>query len=178
MWRYAYLIFPPNFYISWPERKENGPSSPTQIKPRQNCDEFNLHSPLWTNCYVQRTRITGAVWATRSFLWLGWGQRSYQRNRRNSVQRHYFQEITVWLFWFSGQVMSNSCDPMDRNLPGSPVHGNLQARILDWVASISFSRGSFPSRDQTHVSCIADQFFTNWACRETQNIPTFELRVF
>ena len=34
--------------------------------------------------------------------------------------------------------MSDSCDPMDCSLPGSPVHGILQARILEWVA-ISFS---------------------------------------
>ena len=35
------------------------------------------------------------------------------------------------------------CDPMDCSLPGSSVHGILQARILewDWVA-ISSSRGS------------------------------------
>ena len=26
------------------------------------------------------------------------------------------------------------CDPMDCNMPGSSVHGILQARILDWVA--------------------------------------------
>ena len=32
-------------------------------------------------------------------------------------------------------------DPMDCSLPGSPVHGILQARVLEWVA-ISFSRGS------------------------------------
>ena len=31
------------------------------------------------------------------------------------------------------------CDPMDRSLPGSSVHGILQARILEWVA-IPFSR--------------------------------------
>ena len=29
--------------------------------------------------------------------------------------------------------MSNSCDPMDCSLPGSSVHGILQARILEWV---------------------------------------------
>ena len=34
-------------------------------------------------------------------------------------------------------------DPMDYSLPGSSVHGILQARILEWVA-IHFSRG--PSR--------------------------------
>ena len=33
------------------------------------------------------------------------------------------------------------CDPMDYSLPGSSVHGILQARILQWVA-ILFSRGS------------------------------------
>ena len=33
------------------------------------------------------------------------------------------------------------CDPMDCSLPGSSVHGILQARILEWV-TISFSKGS------------------------------------
>ena len=33
------------------------------------------------------------------------------------------------------------CNLMDYNLPGSYVHGILQARILEWVA-IPFSRGS------------------------------------
>ena len=33
------------------------------------------------------------------------------------------------------------CDPMDCSLPGSSVHGLLQARILEWVA-FPFSRGS------------------------------------
>ena len=31
------------------------------------------------------------------------------------------------------------CDPMGYSLPGSSLHGILQARILEWVA-ISFSR--------------------------------------
>ena len=33
------------------------------------------------------------------------------------------------------------CNPVDYSLPGSSVHGILQARILEWAA-ISFSRGS------------------------------------
>ena len=36
----------------------------------------------------------------------------------------------------------SDCDPMDCILPGSSVHGILQARILKWVA-IPFSRGIF-----------------------------------
>ena len=34
------------------------------------------------------------------------------------------------------------CNPMDCSLPGSSVHGILQARILEWV-TISSPRGSF-----------------------------------
>ena len=37
-------------------------------------------------------------------------------------------------------------DPMDCSLPGSSVHGILQARILEWVAMPS-SRGSSQPRD-------------------------------
>ena len=51
------------------------------------------------------------------------------------------------------------CDAMDCSLPGSSVHGILQARILEWVA-MPFSRGSSGSRDQTRVSCTAGKFFT------------------
>ena len=51
------------------------------------------------------------------------------------------------------------CHTMDCSLPGSSVHGILQARILEWVG-IPFSRGSSPPRDGTHISCIADRFFT------------------
>ena len=54
---------------------------------------------------------------------------------------------------------------MDCSLPGSSVHGILQARILEWVA-ISFSRESSWSGDQTYVSCIAGRLFTNLARRE------------
>ena len=43
---------------------------------------------------------------------------------------------------WSGSVVSDSLQPMNYSLPGSLVHGILQARILEWVA-ISFSRGSY-----------------------------------
>ena len=32
------------------------------------------------------------------------------------------------------KLLSTLCDPMDCSLPGSSVHGILQARILEWVA--------------------------------------------
>ena len=49
---------------------------------------------------------------------------------------------------------------MDCSTPGSSVHGNLQGKILEWVAI--FSRGSSWPRDQTcvyYVSCLAGRFF-------------------
>ena len=52
-------------------------------------------------------------------------------------------------------------------LPGSSVHGILQARILEWEA-IPLFRGSSRLRDQTRVSYIAGRFFTIWATRETR----------
>ena len=42
-----------------------------------------------------------------------------------------------------GQSCLTLCDPMDRSLPGSSVHGILQATVLEWVA-ISFS-GDLPN---------------------------------
>ena len=39
------------------------------------------------------------------------------------------------------QLHLTLCNPMDCSLPGSSVHGILQARVLEWVA-IPSSRGS------------------------------------
>ena len=64
------------------------------------------------------------------------------------------------------QLCPTLCNPMDCSLPGPSVHGILQARILEWVA-ISFSRGSYRSRDWTRVSCIGGRFFTAWVTRES-----------
>ena len=58
------------------------------------------------------------------------------------------------------------CDPMDCSLPGSSLHGILQARVLEWVA-IAFSRGSSWPRDRTWVSRIPGRRFNLWATRES-----------
>ena len=46
------------------------------------------------------------------------------------------------------------CDTMDCSLPGSSVHGVLQARILEWV-TISSSRKSSWLRHWTCISCVS-----------------------
>ena len=45
-------------------------------------------------------------------------------------------------------------------------------RILEWVA-YPFSRGSSQPRNWTGVSCIAGEFFANWAIREVWNVPYY-----
>ena len=85
-----------------------------------------------------------------------------------------------WWWWFSHWVKSDSCGPMDCILPGSSVHGILQARVLEWVA-ISFFMGPSQPKNQTQVPCTADRFFTDGAMREAlsqfssvpQSHPTF-----
>ena len=82
--------------------------------------------------------------------------------------------IKLHLGWGGGLVTNlcpTLCKPMNWCLPGSSVHGVLQARILKWVA-ISFSRWCSQPRDQTWVSSVAGRFFTNWAMREA-----LELRI-
>ena len=57
------------------------------------------------------------------------------------------------------------CDPVGCSLPGSSVHGILQARMQEWDA-ISLSRGSYRPRDWVLVSCVTGRSFTFWATRE------------
>ena len=78
-------------------------------------------------------------------------------------------KLMLQLPWKMKVLVAQLCptlwDPIDQSLPGSSLHGLLQARILEWVA-IPFYRGSSLPRDWTRVSHIAGKFFTAWATRE------------
>ena len=52
------------------------------------------------------------------------------------------------------------CNATDSSPPGSCVHGVSQARVLEQGA-ISYSRGSSPPRDRTHVSAVTGGFVTH-----------------
>ena len=70
-------------------------------------------------------------------------------NGKSPILRHLCMLSHFSPVWFF-------CDPVDCSLPGSSVHGILQAKILEWVAMPS-SRGSSWPRDWSlisHVSCI------------------------
>ena len=51
----------------------------------------------------------------------------------------YHKIVLLLLLLLVIQSRPTLCDPMDCSLPGSSVHGILQARRLEWVA-ISFSK--------------------------------------
>ena len=90
--------------------------------------------------------------------------------------------VTKTVTWFGGVLCTNRigrmlactcsiaqlcltlCDPVDCSLPGSSVPEVFHARILQWVA-ISFSSGSSPLRDWSHISCIGRRILyhcTTW----------------
>ena len=64
------------------------------------------------------------------------------------------------------------CKPLDYSLPGSSVHGILQARILEWVA-ISPSSGFSWLRDQTHIFCLGRQILYHLEGSFPQDLPPF-----
>jgi len=79
----------------------------------------------------------------------------------------------------SGGLDAKSCStlvtPMDCSLPGSSVHGILQAKILEWVA-ISSSRESSQPRDWTCISCVS--CIGRWIlyCWATREVPLLNIR--
>ena len=60
------------------------------------------------------------------WYWNNWVYTCKKKKKRNLCTKLKWSEIT--------QLCPTLCDPMDCSLPGSSVHGILQARILEWVA--------------------------------------------
>ena len=82
-----------------------------------------------------------------TWVWVNSG--SWWRTRRPSVLQSLGSQSRTWL-----------SDWTELDWTIHTVHGILQPRILEWVAS-AFSRGSSQPRDQTQVSRIAGRFFTS-----------------
>ena len=100
-------------------------------------------------------------------------KRKKKNRTTNSTSGYMFQEkiITILKTYLHSQVHCSTihnnqdvkvlitlscptlCNPMGCSLPGSSVHGILQAKILDLVA-ISFSRGSSqPKQSNMFINC-------------------------
>ena len=87
--------------------------------------------------------------------------------KTSSVSRKVMTDIFMKGKVLVAQSCLTLCDSTDCSPPGSSVHGILQARIREWVATPS-SRGSSPPRGCTQISHMAGRIFTIWATREAQ----------
>ena len=120
-----------------------------------------VHLPKCSNF----TTLSKTVWAWKKKRSKSKGYQEIscnrlERNKTDSLLNMVIQLVCVCLL--VAQLGTTLCDSMDCSLPGSSVHGILQARTLEWVA-IYFSRGFSRLRDQTQVSCTAGRFFSIWA---------------
>ena len=72
--------------------------------------------------------------------------------------------VSSYYWWYvhakSLQSYLTLCDPMDCSLPGSSVHGVLQARILEWVALQGNLCNPGIKRTSLTSSAVAGGFFT------------------
>ena len=91
----------------------------------------------------------------------------YRPRKYQDIQIHTYIYIYIYIYMKVkvAQSCPTLCDPLNYTIPGSFVHGILQARILEWIAVPFFREFSQP-RDQTQVSLIAGGFFIIWATSE------------
>ena len=123
--------------------------------------------------FSSKTNPTGrpgeSNWFTATHFWGGWLVLKMRRVNRVSPKLRESPPaplcgVITCVCAKSLQECPAVCSPVDWGLPGSSVHGILQARILEWVTMPS-SRGSSPPRDRTcisYVSCIDRQALYHW----------------
>ena len=119
-----------------------------------HCLVHQLFSPVYL--FIQQIYIDHLLWGARYCS-------RYLRGRVNKINIPIHTDVYFILVSIT-QSCPTLCNPVHCALPGSSVHGILQARILEWIA-ISYSRWSFQPRDWTWVSYLAGRFFTIWATR-------------
>ena len=94
-----------------------------------------------------------------------------------------WQDFLLFFFFFFKAECMCACsvaqwcltlwDPMDCSLPGSSVHGNLQARTLEWVAISSFMGSSQPRANSCLLYCR--QILYHWSVGEALQLNTVHL---
>ena len=137
--------------------------------------EVNLH---------QQQGVRGSCWSVCNNVWLTTSFSQWKQILKLatwSKKRNCFLSLTQdWIFLFFGgqswlnlfkylvlcldSVLSFSLRLHGYSLPGSPVHGILQARILEWVAMSP--QGIFPTQGSNTGLPYCGQILSSWATRE------------
>ena len=132
---------------------------------------------LWKCCtpYASKFgKLTSGHRTGKGQFWFQSQRKAMPKNAQTTAQLHSSHMLVKW------SEVARSCstlyDPVDCSLPGSSLHGILQARTLEWV-TISFSRGSSQLRDQTPVSHIAGRRFNLWATRDSKMLKILQARL-
>ena len=102
-----------------------------QVQPSVGCGKTGGTGTHWRNRGNGRAHFSPSFCAL-AHCSLAWGQRD-QNIQTDRGEKKVKMKVSV------AESCLILCDPMDCSLPGSSVHGVLQARILEWVA-IPFSR--------------------------------------
>ena len=127
-----------------------------------------------SRCYFKWNKISQSLW-----IWNPWDYMNEKRSKSHllfwltTITKYTSVKIYVYFLQNRDVDLKGTCnshsvvswtlfDPMDCSLPGSYLHGILQARILEWAA-IPFSRETSQHMDPTQVFWVADRFFTLWA---------------
>ena len=92
------------------------------------------------------------------------GYHNFMVCKRNHIKETHTESSHFYTYRKGKLISRERKQIMNCSLPGSSVHGILQAKIFEWLA-ISFSRGSPQLMDGTWVSCVSCivvGFFTHW----------------
>ena len=102
---------------------------------------------IWYEQWVCRSTLE------RKAVCVGWVWEEGKKASENTQASPAHEESEM----LAAQSRPTLCNPMDCSLPGSSVHGMLQARILEWVA-MPLSKGSSSPWDRTWISHIVGRF--------------------
>ena len=145
--------------------------TPTNLKKENLIQEFSgfhhcLKRPTPISVRLERFFFRYHPWKEMGLDWFCSGRICNFHTRIQQLSNMKYSNCTYLAFFCPSspackqaklfQSCPTPCDPVDYSLPGSSVHGILQAKILECVAILS-SRGSSQPRDQTRISCISRQ---------------------
>ena len=113
-----------------------------------NMTKYALRSIFICNSICHIFFITILFWVRTNFIWnfLSFLEYNFQFLIPLSLyyhvqKRNTFPSVHLAAAAKSLHLCLTLCDPIDSSLPGSPVHGIFQARVLEWGA-IAFSECS------------------------------------